>query len=341
MGVSLKDIAHRAGVSLATVSNVVNGYRPVGEQTRRRVQQAIDELGYTPNLSARHLRRGRTGLIALAIPELNNPYFAELADAAIREAAGLGYTLVMESTAADRETELMLLGSRRHIIDGLILSPVRVTREDVLARTDTTPLVLIGEGVYDVPHDHIAIDNVAAARTAVRHLLDLGRRRIAFIGSGNGQDRQSAHLRLRGYREALAGAGLAVQPRLVAPTEQFGRRDGLSAMSQLLALDEPPDAVFGYNDLVAIGAMRAVREAGRRIPDDIAVVGIDDIEEGRFSHPGLTSVSPDKEHIGRLAVRRLVALIEGQPLAPPADLDLPFHLVVRGSTIGGRPSVAG
>ncbi|MBM0256398.1 LacI family DNA-binding transcriptional regulator [Micromonospora sp. 4G55] len=344
MGVSLKDIAQRAGVSLATVSNVVNGYRPVGEQTRRRVQQAIDELGYTPNLSARHLRRGRTGIIALAIPELNNPYFAELADAAIREAAGLGYTLVMESSGADRDLELLLLdGSRRHIIDGLIFSPVRITRDDVLARTGTVPLVLIGEGVYDVPHDHIAIDNVAASRLVVEHLLALGRRRIAFIGAGAGQDRQSAQLRLRGYREALAAAGLPVDAELVVATEQFGRRDGLLAMRRLLALDTPPDAVFGYNDLVAIGAVRAIGEAGRRVPGDIAVAGIDDIEEGRFSTPTLTTIAPDKEHIGRFAVQRLVALIEGAPLAPPADLHLPFRLEVRESTgpLGDRHRAVG
>ncbi|MGC4808678.1 LacI family DNA-binding transcriptional regulator [Micromonospora sp. DT233] len=333
MVVSLKDIAARAGVSLATVSNVVNGYRPVGEQTRRRVQRAIDELGYSPNLSARHLRRGRTGLIALAVPELNNPYFAELAEVAIRQAAELGYTLLMENTAADRATELALLrDAQRHPIDGLILSPVRVGRAEVLARTADTPLVLIGEGVYDVPHDHIAIDNVAASRTAVAHLIALGRRRIAFIGASPGDDRHSAQLRLRGYREALSAAGLPAYPQLVAPTERFGRRDGRRAMAGLLALDEPPDAVLGYNDLVAIGALRALTEAGRRAPDDVALIGIDDIEEGRFSSPTLSTVAPDKDEIGRLAVRRLVARIEGGEVPDPFTVQTPFVLVPREST---------
>ncbi|RLP89023.1 LacI family DNA-binding transcriptional regulator [Micromonospora sp. CV4] len=336
MAVSLKDIAERAGVSLATVSNVVNGYRPVGERTRQRVQQAVDELGYSPNLSARHLRRGRTGLIALAIPELNNPYFAELAEIAIREAAGLGYTLVMENTAADREAELLLLdGSRRHIIDGLIFSPVRIGRAEVLARTADSPLVLIGEGVHDVPHDHIAIDNVAASHAAIQHLVGIGRRRIAFIGAAYGGDRQSAHLRLRGYREALAAAGLPYRAGLVAPTREFGRRDGEQAMRDLLALDEPPDAVFGYNDLVAIGALRALTEAGHRAPRDVAVIGIDDIEEGRFSNPTLTTIAPDKEAIGRLAVRRLVARIEGTQVTAPLTVQTPFRLICRESTSAG------
>jgi DNA-binding LacI/PurR family transcriptional regulator len=337
--VSLKDIAERAGVSLATVSNVVNGYRPVAEHTRHRVQRAIDELGYTPNLSARHLRRGRTGLIALAIPELNNPYFAELAVAAIREAAGLGYTLVMEDTAGERDKELMLAGGSRHIVDGLIFSPVQIGREDVLARTSSTPLVLIGEGVYDVPHDHIAIDNIAASHVAVQHLVSLDRRRIAFIGAPRDINRQSAHLRLRGYREALAAAGLPYEPSLVAGTALFGRLDGLLAMRALLALDEPPDAVFAYNDLTAIGALRAIGEAGLRVPDDVAVIGIDDIEEGRFSSPTLTTISPDKEQIGRLAVRALIARVEGKPVDPPRAVQPPFRLVTRESTLGGRRPV--
>ncbi|MBW4700467.1 MULTISPECIES: LacI family DNA-binding transcriptional regulator [unclassified Micromonospora] len=332
MGVSLKDIAERAGVSLATVSNVVNGYRPVGEGTRQRVQRAIDELGYTPNLSARHLRRGRTGLIALAVPELTNPYFAELADVAIREAAGLGYTLLMENTAAERGAELALLeGAQRHLIDGLILSPVAIGREEVLARRARMPLVLIGEGVYDVPYDHVAIDNVAASRTATAHLVALGRRRIAFVGAPPGGDRQSAHLRIRGYREALDAAGIPFDPGLVVPTEQFGRADGEHAMRHLLSLDHPPDAVLAYNDLTAIGALRTLTRSGAGVPDDVAVAGIDDIEEGRFSNPTLTTVAPDKRAIGRSAVRRLVSRIEGEG-GPPMHVQPSFHLVTREST---------
>ena len=150
MGVSLKDIAKRAGVSVATVSNVVNGYRPVGDRTRVRVQQAIDELGYSPNLSARHLRNGRTGIIALAIPELNNPYFAEVAEAAIRQADRHGYTVLLDYTDGERDKEVLVSqGFRAQVIDGLILSPVQLNRDDVLSRTSTTPMVLVGESVYD------------------------------------------------------------------------------------------------------------------------------------------------------------------------------------------------
>jgi DNA-binding LacI/PurR family transcriptional regulator len=337
VGVSLKDIAKRAEVSLATVSNVVNGYRPVSDETRQRVQEAIDELGYTPNLSARHLRHGRTGIIALAIPELTNPYFAELAGAAIHEARQHGYTLLMDYTDGDRDTELMLLqGFRERIIDGLVLSPVQLEREDVLARTSGVPLVFIGESVYDVPHDHIAIDNLAASHTAVQHLVSLDRHRIAFIGAHPDANRQPAHLRLRGYQEALASAGVPFDPTLIAATPQFGRQDGMLGMRKLLASPHRPDAVFAYNDLIAIGAMHAILQADLRIPEDIAVIGFDDIEDGRFSNPTLTTISPDKERIGGLAVRSLIARVEGKPVDPPRDMQPPFRLVTRESTLGRR-----
>ena len=334
-GVSLKDIAKLAGVSVATVSNVVNGYRPVGEATRQRVQRAIDELGYRPNLSARHLRNGRTGIIALAIPELNNPYFAELAEATIREAGQHDYTVLLDYTDGDRDKELLVSqGFRAQVIDGLILSPVQLDRSDVMNRTSTTPMVLVGEQIYDVPYDHIAIDNLAASLAAMRHLLDIGRRRIGFIGAQADVNRQPAQLRLLGYRNALDAAGIGYDPRLVATTDYFGRLDGAKGMRELMALPEPPDAVFAYNDLIAIGALRAASELGVRVPEDVAVAGFDDIDEGRYSTPTLTTISPDKEAIGRRAVASLLGRLQGTRVAAPEEVQVPFTLVVRESTVG-------
>ena len=183
MSVRLKDVAVRAGVSIRTVSNVVNDYPYVRAETRARVQAAIDELGYRPNLTARQLRRGRTGMIALAVPDLTVPYFAELAGHVLMAAERQGLTLLIEETAGSRDREVMLVqGPRSKAIDGLLLSPLGVDADDLPTGSESVPLVLLGERIYDPRFDHVAIDNVAAAETATRHLLASGRRRVAAVG---------------------------------------------------------------------------------------------------------------------------------------------------------------
>ncbi|MFE0464205.1 LacI family DNA-binding transcriptional regulator, partial [Kitasatospora sp. NPDC058965] len=335
MSVSLKDVALRAGVSVKTVSNVVNDYPHVRPGTRERVRRAIDELGYRPNATARRLRTGRSGIIALAVPELGNPYFADLATAVIDAAAQHGHTVLLDHTAGERAKEdLVARGFRSHLIDGLILSPIQLENEDLLRRAGGPPLVLLGEREYQAPYDHIAIDNVAAARLAVRHLIGLGRRRIAFLGARKESLRQPAHLRLRGWREELLSAGAAAHDELVVATDGYDRRDGASAMARLLDLPEPPDAVFAYNDLVALGALRLLAERGLRVPEDVAVVGFDDIEDARYGGVSLTTVAPDKAAIARLAVDCLITRIEaGSGTAVFPRRILPGHtLVVREST---------
>jgi DNA-binding LacI/PurR family transcriptional regulator len=333
--VSLKDVAQRAGVSIKTVSNVVNGYQHVTPGMRERVQRAIDELGYRPNLTARHLRKGRTGIIALAVPELGNPYFAELAGAVIDAAAQHDYTVLLDHTGGRRDKELLVCqGFRSHVMDGLILSPIELESADLLARTERSPLVLLGEREYDAPFDHIAIDNVAAARLAVRHLVGLGRRRIAFLGARRESAREPSHLRLRGWREELAASGLPADDGLVVATDAYGREDGARAMAALLDGADRPDAVFAFNDTIAIGAMRTLADRGLRIPEDIAVVGFDDIEEGRFAGVPLTTISPDKEAIARLAVDCLVERLADGARAEPRRARPGHRLVVRESTAG-------
>ncbi|MFJ3990931.1 LacI family DNA-binding transcriptional regulator [Streptomyces sp. NPDC090032] len=333
MRVSLKDVAARAGVSIKTVSNVVNNYQHVTPAMRERVQQAIDELGYRPNLTARHLRQGRTGIIALALPELGNPYFAELAAAVIDAAAVHDYIVLLDHTGGRREQEVLVSqGFRARVIDGLILSPIELEAEDLRERTENVPLVLLGERHYDLPYDHIAVDNVAAARAAVRHLIDLGRREVAFIGARRGHS-QPAHLRVQGWREELLSAGLSVDDGLIATTEGWGHADGAAAMTRILETGRRPDAVFAYNDPIAIGAMRVLSERGMRVPEDVAVVGFDDVVEGHFGAVTLTSVSPDKEAIARMAVESVLARLSGQ--APePRRVWADYRLIARESTLG-------
>lgn len=329
----LKDVAERAGVSIKTVSNVVNGYAHVRPDTRSRVEEAIAALHYRPNLSARHLRKGRTGVIALAVPELDDPYFAELARHVVTAAADHGWAVLIDQTGGRREQERVVAsGISDHLIDGLVFSPLALTAED-LAGLDGTPMVLLGERVDHGPADRVAIDNVAAAREITNHLIQLGRRRIAAIGSQR-TDGASARLRLAGYLDALRAAGLDHGEAQVAPAPAWHRADGAAAMRGLLTSGVRPDAVFCFNDTLALGALRALHEAGLRVPEDVAVVGFDDIEDGRFSIPTLSTVSPDKQQIARLAVELLANRLDGDRTAPTKELKAPYQLKLRESTQG-------
>jgi DNA-binding LacI/PurR family transcriptional regulator len=322
-------------VSVKTVSNVVHGYPHVSPGMRERVQQALDTLNYRPNLSARNLRQGRTGVIALALPELDLPYFAELARSVIRAAEARGWTVLIEQTDGLAERERLALdGLRAHRLDGLIFSPITSGAAELAERRDDTPLVLLGERVHDGPADHVAIDNVAAAREATEHLLALGRRRVAAVGQQPGPASRTAHLRLRGYEEARDAAGLARDDALVVRVEQYHRADGAAAVRRLLDSGARPDALFCFNDLLALGALRALHERGVKVPDDVAVVGWDDIEDGHYSCPSLTTVRPDKEGIASTAVAMLAERVGDGTDAAPREVVAEHSLVVRESSGG-------
>lgn len=332
MRVRLRDVAEHAGVSVKTVSNVVNGYEHVSPGMRTRVQASLDELGYRANLSARFLRRGRSGVIALAVPALDMPYFAELTRCVVQEAEQLGYTVLVDQTDGLREREHeVATGVRRHLIDGLVLSPVAMDYDELNRIRDETPIVLIGEKIGGTDIDHVAFDNVAASRTATEHLISSGRRRIAAIGYQAGVVARSgvAAVRRAGYEEALVAAGLEVDPALTREVSDYSRAAGAEAMTSLLA--EHPDAVFCFNDQLALGALRALAIRGVRVPEDVAVIGIDDIEDGRFSTPTLSTIAPDKAAVAREAVRLLKERVDS-PDGATREVDVGFELRVREST---------
>jgi DNA-binding LacI/PurR family transcriptional regulator len=329
----LKDVAERAGVSVKTVSNVVNGYVHVRADTRARVLEAIAELDYRPNISARNLRRGRTGIIALAVPELDIPYFAELARHVVTAAARHGWTVLIDQTNGDPGQErLVASGIRDHLIDGLIFSPLALTGADLDAGAKTTPMVLLGERVDHGPADHVAIDNVAAARDVTAHLIASGRRRIAAIGAQYTVEAATARLRLAGYTAALSDAGLPFDEALIAPAPAWHRADGAAAIRTLLARGRSFDAVLCFNDTLALGATRALHDAGLRIPGDVAVAGFDDIEDGRYAMPTLTTVAPDKAYLAQVAVDLLAARLAAADDAPPREQTVPHRLIEREST---------
>lgn len=324
---------------MKTVSNVVNDYPFVHHLTRHRVQQAIRDLGYRPNMLARNLRNGRSGVIALAVPELDAPYFSELAHHVVSAARDHGWTVLVDETGQIDDRTLRerersaAAGIRGHLIDGVILSPLALDEAD-LEQYGSVPLVLLGERLGSHVADHVAIDNRAAAAEATNHLLAAGRRRVAVIGFQPPPYGHSARLRLQGYFDALDAAALPREDALVVTALEWRRVAGVLGTQRLLALPEPPDAVFCFNDLLALGAMHALREAGRRVPDDVAVVGFDDIEESRFSTPPLTTVAPDKAAIAREAVRHLANRLEHGSDWRPKEVSVDYRLEVRRSSGG-------
>ena len=335
MPATLRDVAEQAQVSIRTVSNVVSGYAHVSERMRTRVLQVIDELDYRPNPVARTLRTGRTGMLALVVPEIDVPYFSALARDVINAAAAVDYRVMVDQTGHDheRERELLTGGGRTMLFDGILFSPL-VTKSELLEMNNPRmPLVLLGEHDFDGRFDHVAIDNVRAAHDAVRHLIDRGRTRVAAIGAQPLEEYATPQQRTAGYTSALADAGIDFDPRYAKAAAHYSRADGYEAATELLAIDPRPDAIFCFSDLLAIGAMRAVFDAGLRVPDDVAIVGVDDIQEGHYSRPSLSTVSLDTAFIAEQAIARITSRIEG-PERAPEQVVAPHTLKIRESSGG-------
>ncbi len=333
MAVTLHDVARLAGVSFKTVSNVINSHPNVRPTTRERVETAIRELGYRPNLTARSLRSGHTGAITLALPQLRLPYFAELADSIISCADELGLVVLIEQTGGVREREMELLASPRlRMSDGLIFSPLGMGQEDAALVKSPVPMVLLGERIFATGSDHVVMRNVEGARAATAHLLSLGRRRIAVVGAHENEDIGTAGLRLRGYREALQRHGIPYDDDLVAYMWMWHRANGATAMRELLEKGVEFDAVFGFNDTLAQGAMRVLQDAGRRVPDDVAVIGFDDLDETRYTLPTLSTVDPGRAEIAKTALKLLMARINGTAGPGPHQVETTYRVVAREST---------
>lgn len=331
---TMRDVAQHAGVSPKTVSNVVRGWPRVSQSTEQRVKVALEVLGYRMNQSPKMLRTGRTGIVALAVPWLDHPYFAEMTSAIVRRAATLDLTVVVEQTDGLPERERAVVqGLPGQPLDGLIYSPYALGEED-LATTQSmmTPRVLLGERMGSRSGDHVAIDNVAGALDVVTHLIRTGRRRIATIGHQNVAGAVNAGQRARGYELALNAAGQSMDSTLQFSVDSFERSEGVTAMRRLLDSGRPFDAVFCFSDLLALGAMHEVKKAGLRIPEDVAIAGFDDIEEGRYSAPTLTTIRPDKERIAIAALDLLNTRLTSEGPLEARDVCPPYELMVRGST---------
>ncbi|GGM80022.1 LacI family DNA-binding transcriptional regulator [Dactylosporangium sucinum] len=339
---TIKDVALLAGVSWRTVSNVIHGHKYLRAETRAKVEAAISELGYRPQQAARQLRSGRSELLTLAVPYIAHPYFARLAHAVAQEAERHGYDVLIDETRGIRDRELhVAAGYRKILTDGIIFSPITIDRQELEAARNETPIVLLGEHIRTRRIDSVMVDNVASIRALIDHLAGLGRRRIAFLGYVATGGLGSSDLRVQGYREGLSAAGLDVDPawmisvahgaRASTIEGDYSREAGYERTREFLPRIGEIDALVCANDLLAIGALRALREAGVRVPADVAVTGWDDIPDGAYAAPALTTVAPDLEGIARLAVRAVLRRLD-TPDARPRATTAKHRLVLRDST---------
>ncbi|MCW1804685.1 LacI family DNA-binding transcriptional regulator [Brachybacterium squillarum] len=329
--VSIKDVAQRAGVSWKTVSNVVNERPVVRAETRDRVLAAIDELGYVPNALGRDLRGGPTRTLSLVVPELQNPYFARLAERMQSAARERGWTVSVEVSLHSPETELAhVRGLVRRPVDAVVISPSALDPSVLPHREGGPRLVLLGE-LLPASREvtHVVIDNAASAADVVRHLVAEGRSRLLFLGAESAV-RSTATDRLAGFRAAVRFADLDPDQQLQREAPGWTREAGRDAL--LAALEEGLrfDAVIGGNDLLALGALHALQERGLRVPEDVAVVGWDDIAESAWSRPGLTTIAPDLDALVDAALD--AALAED---GAGAERIVAHRLVVRGSSSAG------
>ncbi len=332
MRATVKDVARLAQVSPKTVSNVVNGTTRVSEAMRIRVEAAMLELDYVPNLSARALRNGRSGLIALALPDLSTPYSAEMAHHFVVAAGDRGLGVQVEETAVSGERELQLISkARAHLIDGLILNPVLLPSVTVQAGVRLPPTVFIGEVDQHVG-DHVWVDNVAATKELTLHLIGLGHRRVAIMGSMRSE---TSRLRLKGYRAALRTARIARDHRLEIANPDWFPAGGAQAMTSYLVDHPLPDAVVCMTDSIAIGVISALWSLGHRVPEDVSVVGYDNIADGAFAVPPLTTIDFDKPAYATTVLDLLEARI-ADPDRPIERVTMPHRLVIRQSSASPR-----
>ena len=333
---TMKDVAWAAGVSVQTVSAVVNNKPGITESTRVRVLSAIQELGYRPFSVGRSLRTRKTRTLALVISDIANPSFATMASAAENYAHTFGYSLVVYNTHDDvgRETEYLHMAIDRWI-DGVLFVAAQDHMEGLQALLDADiPAVAVDRIPEGYSGPSVTLDNVAAGRLAVEHLLSLGHRHLAHISGP--LHLRLARERLHGFRSALADHGLAGRNDASGCEHPLAEgnwecESGYQAMKEILRHDPLPTAVFSANDRMAIGAICAVHEAGLRVPQDISFVGLDDIEVAAYQNPPLTTIRQSFAELATLGVRLLLDLISGQASVATKVVVAP-QLIVRRST---------
>ncbi|HEY3348432.1 MAG TPA: LacI family DNA-binding transcriptional regulator [Thermoanaerobaculia bacterium] len=327
---TIREVARAAGVSVATVSRVLNGKGPVREDTSRRVRAAADRLRYVPHGGARSLITRRSNTIGVLLPDLFGEFFSEAIRGIDRAARGAGYQLLVSGSHGDRAQADAALRAMRGRVDGLVVmspSVYGLTLRETLP--ESWPVLLLNCAVDGVPFDSINIDNEGGAAAMVTHLAGLGHRRIAHVTGP--ADNWDARERLRGYRRAVLSE-VGKDPRRLEVPGDFTEESGYRAARVVLGMRPRPTAIFAANDAMAIGLLCAFQEMGVRVPGDVAVGGFDDIPIARFMSPPLSSVAVSIADLGSHAMNRLLAALKSGSRHVPRHETLPTRLVVRRSS---------
>ncbi len=326
----MKDVARLAGVSTSTVSHVINNNRFVSEQVREKVEQAIRELNYAPSALARSLKINQTRTIGMLLTASSNPFYSEVVRGVENSCYERGYSLILCNTEGDEERmnrSLETLMQKR--VDGLLMmcTETHLPSAEILNRYPSVPMVMMDWAPFEGRGDIIQDNALLGGELATQHLIDRGYTRIACIAGP--QDKTPARLRLEGFHKAMTSSGLPVLPGYVVDGD-FEFQGGFNAMNQLLTLELLPEAVFTSNDAMAVGVYHALFQAGLRVPQDIAVMGYDNIELARYLTPPLSTIHQPKDELGELAIDTLIHRMS-DPDASQQTLVLTPELVERGS----------
>jgi len=331
--ITIKNVAEKAGVSIQTISRVLNNRPDVSPETRKRVQEVIESLGYKPFAIARGLASKRTYTLGLIAPDFTDYWFAQVVTGAEAEAHQHGYFFMLGTTGTNPQDEprFLRLLTERHVEGILFIRAEHLKDMEQLRHLQQSGIPVVSTGLY-LPGSEfcfVEVDNLEGGRQATQHLISLGHTQIAMIAGPQGLN--SVENRTQGYLRALQSAGIAPNPELIIEGQSWWHRTGYDAMKQLLSTKVHFTAVFAHNDRLAKGAISALNEAGLKVPDDVSVVGYDDTPEAEFSDPPLTTIRQPMQAVGTAAAQLLIRLIE-DPNATPQQMLFPTELVVRSSS---------
>lgn len=333
--VTIRDVARTAGVSVATVSHVINATHYVSPSLTARVENAIKSLNYHPDKIARALNTKGIPLVALIVPDISNPYWSSVARAVQDVTDKHNYSVIVCSSDGILEREIRFLRSLTGWVSGVIFHPYHVSHEMLREIIGDLPVVIIGYFTDKVGHaenwDHVLSNNLESAQAVVEYLVQLGHQRIAFIRGPEGTP--TSINRLRGFRKGCEVKGIPVQEELIVPGD-YTREGGRRGMRSLLGLTPPPTAVFCANDLSALGALEVAQQKGFHVPQDLSIVGFDDIDEASLASPPLTTIRQPPDHVGTITAETLIERLKGRE--KPATVHIEGSLIVRESTAPPR-----